>query len=106
MVEDLTGRPSFDQLPRIHDGDAFAKFGHNAEIMGYEQNRRLQFAGALLQKGEDLALRSNVECGSWLVCDNDLRMADESAGDHQTLTLAPAEFVRKTAERSLRIGDL
>lgn len=66
MVEDLTGRPSFDRLTRIHDGDAFAEFGHNAEIMGYKQNRRLQFAGALFRRARiwRCAVTSSAEVGS------------------------------------------
>ncbi len=82
-------------------GDA----GHDAEIVGDEQQAEAEVALQLGQQAQDLRLHRDVERRGRLVGDQELRLAHQRHGDHHALAQAARELVRELAEAQAGCGD-
>ncbi len=82
-------------------GDA----GHDAEIVGDQQQAEPEVALELGQQTQDLRLHRDIERGGRLVGDQELRLAHQRHGDHHALAQAARELVRELAEAKARCGD-
>ena len=102
---DRRGRTDLDGAAGVHDKDTVCVAGHDAEIVGDEDHGRTRFFGELGQELQDLRLDGDVEGGSGLVGEEDLRVAAESHGDHDALAHAAGELVRVAVEAGDGVRD-
>ena len=68
-VEDVAGRPGLDDPPGVHHRDPVAQLGHDAEVVGDEDERQVRLALDVLQEAQVLGLDRHVERGRRLVGD-------------------------------------
>ena len=104
--QDGAGRAELDQFPGIHDGEAAAELGNDADIVTDEDQRRAVLALHLLDDVEHLALDDHIEAGGWLVGDQESRFEQEGEGDDRPLAHAPGELVRIGVEPARRQLDI
>ena len=78
---------------QIHHGHAITDMAHDAQIMRYKQIAELKFRLQRFEQIYDLRLGRDIQSGNRLVGDNQLRLHGQGAGNTDTLTLAPAEFM-------------
>ena len=106
--EDVPHAVVFDQLASIHDGHFVGDLGDHTEVVRDEQNRHATLIAQLADQREDLSLDRHVECGGWLVGDEQLRIARQRHRDHDALLLTARHLVRVLVERhlGLRNADL
>ena len=90
----LGRRPSLDDPPQIHHGDAVAEVFDYAEIMRDKEIGESKFALQFGQQVEHLRLNRYVKRGNRLVENNERRIKDQRAGNPDTLTLPAREFMR------------
>ncbi len=101
--EDGLGRPLLDDPPGVHHRDAVGHPGHDAEVVGDQQDPRPQRALLLLHQVQDLGLDGHVERRGGLVGDEQGGAAGEGHGDHHPLAHAARELVRVVVEASLGV---
>ena len=94
-----------DNFADVHDSDAIADMGDDAEIVGDEDVGEPHLFLQLLQEVEDLGLHRDIEGGDRFVGDDKVGLADEGAGDADALTLTAAECVGVTAHYFGRKAD-
>ena len=104
-VEDLARRPGLHDPARVHDGDAVAQLGHDAEVVGDEDQREVGLALDVLQQAQVLGLDRHVERGRRLVGDQQARLAGDGDGAGHALADAAAHLVRVGVHAALGIAD-
>ena len=62
--------------------------------MGDENNTHMGLFLQIFHQFQNLCLDRNVQCGSWLIGNQKLRMADQTHGDHNTLAHTTGELMR------------
>ena len=67
LLKDFFGGPGFDELARVHDGDACSQLGHDGQAMRNEDVREREFALEFLERQEHLGADGNVEGGNRFV---------------------------------------
>jgi hypothetical protein len=60
VVKDLLGGGLFDDFPGVHDADAIGDISLDAHIVGYQDDRVLQFILNIFQKLNNTSLDNNV----------------------------------------------
>ena len=90
-----------DHLRGVHHGHVVGHFGHDAQVVGDQQDRHAHLALQGPQQIQDLGLDGDVEGRGRLVGDQQLRVAGEGHGDHHPLPHAAGELVRIVAEPPL-----
>ena len=83
-----------DDLAGVHDRDAVAHLGDDAQVVGDEDDRRPGLVAQVAHQVEDLGLDRHVERGRRLVGDEQLRLAGERHRDHDALRHAARHLVR------------
>jgi hypothetical protein len=106
VPQNLRRRALLDDPALAHHHDAVGDLGHHAKIMGDEQDARAVLALDLLDEGEDLGLRGDVEGGGRLVGDQQPGFERERHGDHDALALAARELVGIGVIHRLGVGQL
>jgi hypothetical protein len=86
----------------VHD---LAHAGDDSEIMGDHDQRRVLLGDERAEEIEDLRLDGDVECGRWLIGDEQLRLARKGHRDHGALSHATRELVGVVAEARGRARD-
>ena len=86
-VEDFACGAGLDNLALGHDADAIRHLAHDAEVVGDEQQHHAEACLQVLEKFENLRLNRDIECGGWLVGNQQIRLVGERHGDHHALTL-------------------
>ena len=94
LVEDVVYRPLLHDLAGIHDGDLVADLSHHAQVVGDEDNAHVSLLLELLHELQNLGLNGHVQSSGGLVGNQQLGVADEAHGDHDTLAHAAGELVR------------
>ena len=84
-VENVIRRPALADAAAVHDDDLIAHRSDDTEIMGYHDDGHAELLLQLLHQIEDLCLNRHVERGRRLVGDQNIRLAGERHGDHDTL---------------------
>jgi hypothetical protein len=92
-MEDRRHGRLLDDLPGIHDDDAVAHLRDNTEIVGDEEHRHAQLRRQPPDQREDLRLDGDVECGGWLVRDEQTRRTGNPHADYGALAHTAAELV-------------
>ena len=101
-VEDLLGRAVLDHVAAVHHEHVLARLGHDAEVVGDQDDRRAQPLLHLVHQLDDLRLDRHVERGRRLVGDQHGGIARERHRDHHALAHAAGELVRIVAQRASR----
>ncbi len=73
LGEHVAGRPLLDDLARVHDRDPVARLGDDPEVVGDQQERRVEVRLQVGEDPEDLRLDDHVERRRRLVGDEQLR---------------------------------
>ena len=94
VVKDFLGRAGLDDLAAVHDVDAVAETGDDAQVVSDEDHRRAEFLLFLLDQLQNLRLHGDVERRGRLVSNQDIRLGDQRHGDHHALAHAAGELVR------------
>ena len=102
--EDLAGGAFFDETPCVEHADSVAEAHDQAEVVGDQQDGRVDAAAQLLDEVEDLGLHRGVEAGGRLVEDEELRVDGQRHGDHDALLLATGELEGVAAQSRVGIG--
>ena len=105
LLEQLVHRGGLDDPARVHDVDAIAHAGGDAEVVGDHQDGRAELVGELLDQLEDLGLDGHVERGRGLVGEDELGVAREGDRDHDALAHAARELERVVPEALLGPRD-
>ena len=92
--EDAVHRADLDYPPKVHDDHNVGDLRDDTEIMGNEYDRHIVLLLQMLQKVENLGLRSNVKRRRRLVRDEYPGLSAQGHGDHCPLTLPAAELIR------------
>ena len=103
--EQPIGRRLLHDLSGVHHRDPIGPAGHDAEVVGDEQDRHAVAVAQPVEHLEDLRLHRDVERGRRLVGDQDLGLRGQRDRDHHPLPHAAAELVRVGVEPRGRIGD-
>ena len=103
--EDIVRRAALDDLAIGHHAHPVRHLAHDAEIVGDEQHRHVEFRFELEQQVEDLRLDGHVERGGRLIGDQQVRLVGERHGDHHPLPLAARELMRIGVEAAFRVLD-
>ena len=77
-VEDLPHRARLDHAPGVHDGHLVAHLGHDAEVVGDEDQRQAVLALQVAQQVQVLGLDGDVEARRRLVGDEQPRLARDA----------------------------
>src|SRR5437667_5377865 len=94
VLVDVADAPALDDLPGVHDRHRVAGLRHDAEVVGDQDHREVEFSFEAFQQFEDLRLDHDVQRRYGLVRDDDLRIAREGHRDHYALSHAAGELVR------------
>jgi hypothetical protein len=87
-IEQAGGRCLLDDLAGVHHGHIVANLGHNAEVVGDQDDTRPGFLPQLDEKVKDLRLDGDIERRRRLVRDQKRRRTGQRHGDHDTLAHA------------------
>ena len=101
-AEDIVRAALLDNAAGIHDGDAAADIGDQAEIVADHQDGGASLGAQIPHQLDDLRLHGDVERGGRLVGDQEVRPACQRDGDHHALTHAARKLVRVFARPPLR----
>ncbi len=94
-----------DHLTGVHDGDPVAHVGHNAEVVGDQQDRHALGVAQVEQQVEDLGLDRDVEgCGGF-IRDKDPGGPGQGECNRDALGHATGELVRVAGVDLLHPGD-
>src|SRR4051812_725744 len=103
--EQLVGRRDLHEHSGVHDVDALARAGDDAEIVRDQDQRGVALGDESGEQVEDLRLDRHVERGRRLVGDQELRLARERDRDHRPLPHAAGELVGVVLNAILRVRD-
>ena len=95
---DLCGRTLFDQLSVLHDDDAIADLGCDAQVMGDEQHGQAEVSTNLVEQIEHLRLDRHVKRRNSFIRNQNCRFHRERSRDADPLTLSARELMRKPVE--------
>ena len=92
--QDRLGRRHLHQLAGVHDADAIAELDHERQIVGDEQDGKVELLLERIDLLQDLPLHHHVQRRGRLVHDQQLGVEGHGDGDHQPLAHAAGELVR------------
>ncbi|MPL80475.1 hypothetical protein SDC9_26375 [bioreactor metagenome] len=104
-VEDLRDRAGLDHLALFHHDHPLGHLGHNAHVMGDEDDRGAHLALQIAQQVEHLALHGDVKRGGRLVGDQHVGAERQRHRDHHALAHAARQLVRELVEPALGFRD-
>ena len=87
-IKDIVCRPLFDDDAGIHDVNAAAHLGDDAEIMGDEDDGHAQFSLEALEDIQNLGFGRHVEGRRRFVSKEEPRRTGQSHGDETALAHA------------------
>ena len=94
LVEDGVRGRGFDRLACVHHHDPVRHAGHDAEVVGDQDQRGLRLLPGGAERLEHLGLDGHVERGRGLVGDDHVGIVRHGDGDHDTLPHAAGELMR------------
>ena len=94
-LEHVGSAAPLDRMPCIHDVDALACGGDDAQVMADQQQRHAQAFPQLANEREDLGLSRDIQRRGWLIGDKEPGPARERHGEQRPLAHAARELVRK-----------
>ena len=89
----------------IHDINSLGVSRYHAQVMSNEDERHAHFVGDAADEFQELRLYGDVHRGSGFVSDNQLRLAGDSHGYHDTLAHTAAEVMRIILDPAFGLWD-
>ena len=105
IVEQFLYRGQLDDLTGIKNSHAVCDIRNHTQVMGNKYNRVMVFLLKVLDELQDLCLDRNVQSGSRLVTDQDLRLAGKSDCDNDTLSHTAGILEGIIIKTGFRIGN-
>ncbi len=93
-AEQGRGRGLFHLAARLHHDHAVGHFGHDAHVVGDQDDRGAKLALQVAQQVQHLALNGHVQRGGGFVGDQHLGAQRQRHGDHHALPHAARKFMR------------
>ena len=103
--EDFLARAVLDRAAGVHDQDVVGHLGHHTQVVGDDDDRRVELALQVLEQVEDLRLHGHVERRGGLVRNEQSGVVDQPHGDHGALPHAAGELVRVVVDTPVGLGD-
>ncbi len=103
--KDVLQRTVFDDAPFVHDGNFVGDFSNDAEVVRNEDERHLVRALQLPQELQNRCLNGHVESRGRLIGNEEIGLAADCHGDHDTLFLPTGELVGIAVEDQLRVRE-
>ena len=88
-----------NKFAMFQDGDLIADVFHDGEIVSNKKISQAKFFLKIHQKIHDLSLDGNVQGTDGFVADDEFRFDSESASNPDSLALATAELMWKSARK-------
>ena len=92
IVEDLVSSALLADGAGVHNDDLVTHLGHNAQVMGDHDNCHAQFLLQLLHELQDLGLDGHVQSGGGLIGNQNIGLAGQGHGDHNSLAHAAGKL--------------
>ncbi|MNI68962.1 hypothetical protein D3C73_1246860 [compost metagenome] len=105
LVEDIFCRSPLHDLPGIHDHDSIRHIRHHAQVVGDHDDGGFRLPLKLLDQEQDLRLDGHIQRGCRLIGNQQLRVACQRNGNHDTLPHAARELMRILMKPTFRVGD-
>ena len=106
IAEELPHRRFLHDLACIHHHDSLRVFGDHAHRMRDEQHGHCVLFLQAGEQLEDLGLDGYVQCGGWLIRDEEFGIAGKRHGDHDALAHAAGKLVWIVVHPACRVGNL
>ena len=105
LIENIIHRPLLYNLTCIHYRYLITDVCNNAKIVRNKNYSHSCFLLKILHQIQDLSLNGNIKCCGRLICDQQLRMTDQSHSNHYTLTHTAGKLMRILLHTLLYIVD-
>jgi len=105
-LEEMISGSGLHLLSGIEDNNTIADFFGHSQVMGDKQNRDAALSHQLFQQTDDLGLDRDIQSRRRFIRDDEPGMGQEGHGDHDTLSLAAAQFMGKLVKLKQWCGDL
>ena len=105
IVEHFLAGTQFHHLTAVKHRDPVGHIGHNAQVMGDEDDGVAEFLLQILDQLQDLRLNGHVQSSGRLVADQNFRLAGQGDGDNDTLAHTAGILEGVIVEPGLRIGN-
>ena len=105
LKENLFARARFHNFAGIHHVHPVRHVGDDAKVVRDEDDGKMALFFDFVDQLEDFRLHGNVQCGSRLVADQDLRIARERNCDYDALAHTAGELERVLVKAPLRFRD-
>ena len=93
LLKNVVLGSEFDQIARIHHGDAVGDLRDDGEIVRDEEHGEPELRAQFAKQVENLRLDGDVECSGRLISDQQLRPVDDGHGDHDALAHAAGKLM-------------
>ena len=104
-VEDILSGSPFADTAAVHNNDLITHICNDAKVMSYHDDGHTQFFLKTLHQLQDLRLNGYVKRCCRLICDQDIRLACQSHGDHNTLAHTAGQLIWILFYTLLRLVD-
>ncbi len=105
LLVDVVDEPLLHQPAGVHHHHTVGHPGDHAEVVGDQDDRRVERLAHTAERLEHLRLHGHVEGGRRLVGDDQLWVVDDRHGDHRPLAHAAGELVWVAVEAGAGLGD-
>ena len=105
MVKQNIHRRLLHNLAGVHDDDAAAHLGNDAQVVGNQQDAHAFLLLDLLHQVQNLRLDGDVQRSGRFVRNQQFRVTAHRHGDHDTLAHTAGELVRIVFQHALRVRD-
>ena len=102
IIKNLLRVARLDDLTCVHYGDTIGNARNDAKVVGDQHETHVEFFLQIGEQQQYLRLNRYIEGGGGFVGNQQIRIAHQGHGDHDTLAEPPGELVRvlgKTARR-------
>ena len=106
IFKHLVGGAVLHDLAAVHDLHRVRVPGHDAQIVGDDDQRRAEALPQLVQLLQHLGLDGDVQGGGGLVADEDVGVAAHAHGDHGPLLHPAGKFMGILFDPLFRIGNI
>ncbi len=104
--EKLLHRRPLHQFAGVHDPDAVADAGDDAQIVADEHDGRVKVAAQFGDQVEHGRLDGHVQCRRRFIHDQQRRVVEQGHSDDHALLLAAGDLVRVAAQDGRRVGHV
>ena len=106
VVEDLVSSALLADGAGVHDDDLVTHLGNNAQVVGDHNDGHAQLSLEGLHQLQDLGLDGHVQSGGGLVGDQNVRLAGQGHGDHDSLAHTAGKLEGILVHPLLRLVDV